>query len=391
MTKNICITTFEYPPLVGGVGQSVYRIANLMSKGDYNVDVAFFRKRGLNIDNEMSRNSLIKTYRQNNINVHEIFPLLKNGENSSPEFLLEAGTQLKFLQKKYGYDLFHSFYLSESGFLTTLVARELNRPVVCSIRGSDIRRDIYQRANSHIIWTLENANHLTFVSGELLNLANILVRGVEKKSTVIFNSIDPDDFLGLPVPTIPLAKEKPIIGALGQFRHKKGIEFLLDACELLDGLDFSLLLIGDFKENEKEYWLKELARTKISDRVILTGILPRNEALAYLNLVDIFVLPSTIEGCPNVLLEAMMASKPIIASKVGAICEILQDKVDALLVDPGYPEEIAKALEIILSDSQLAKYLATNSKNKAINNFSPTIEFRQWDNCYKELLKTHYQ
>ena len=385
MSIKVCIVTFEYPPLVGGVGQSVCRIASMLGEKDFEIHIAFLRKDTTNFDIDVRR-----TYRtsseQGKVTVHHIYPLIKQNSSSNAEYYLEASNQIKSLHNKYNFDIFHGFYISESGFLTTMIAKEVNRPVICSIRGSDIKRDIFQKANSHIMWALANADMLTFVSAELMNLAEILVRGIKNKSKIIWNSVSPLEFDNLETPIQFTTMQRPVIGALGQFRQKKGVEFLIEACEKISIPSYTLFLIGDFKEVEKEFWQMELNASRIKDKVVLTGLLPHKQALACLKQVDIFVLPSINEGCPNALLEAMMTEKPIVATRVGAVQEILENHIDAILVHPESSLEIAQALEKIVCDPVLAKSLGANAKKKAFSALSPQVELTNWENCYRELL-----
>lgn len=385
MPIKVCIVTFEYPPLVGGVGQSVFRIAKMLSESDFDVHVVFLRKDAIETDSDVRRTHRISS-KHGNVIVHNIYPLIKQNTSSSAEYYLEAGNQIKNLHSKYKFDIFHSFYISESGFLTTMIAKEVNRPVVCSIRGSDIKRDIFQKANSHITWALSNADMLTFVSAELLNLAELLVGGIKKKSKIIWNSVSPVEFDKIRIPDQFTAIQGPVIGALGQFRQKKGIEFLIEACEKLSIQNFTLFLIGDFKDVEKEFWQREINASSIKDQIILTGLLPHEQALACLKKVDVFVLPSVNEGCPNALLEAMMAGLPIVATKVGAVHDILEDQIDSILVPPESSIDITQAIEKIVTNLSLAQNLGVNAKKKAFSSLSPKAELDNWEKCYREIL-----
>jgi glycosyltransferase involved in cell wall biosynthesis len=83
-----------------------------------------------------------------------------------------------------------------------------------------------------------------------------------------------------------------------------------------------------------------------------------DDPLAFIDGIDIVVLPSLWEGMPNVLLEAMAASRPIVASRLGGIEEMLRDGESALLCDPGCPGALADAIMRLMDDPDLGRRLA---------------------------------
>ena len=79
------------------------------------------------------------------------------------------------------------------------------------------------------------------------------------KSSAFWNSIAPLEFNNLPTPTLADQLQGMVIGSVGSFRDKKGLEYLLDACQQLQlETDLTLLLVGDFVEKERGYWEQEL-------------------------------------------------------------------------------------------------------------------------------------
>ena len=108
---------------------------------------------------------------------------------------------------------------------------------------------------------------------------------------------------------------------------------------------------------------REANARRIGDRVHLLGL--RNDVAELLASADAFVLPSRSEGLPLALLEAMFAGLPIVATRVGEVPAALADGGAGLLVEPGRPDELAKAIERILSDSELARALGTRARERA--------------------------
>ena len=106
------------------------------------------------------------------------------------------------------------------------------------------------------------------------------------------------------------------------------------------------------------------------DRVRLLGVIPRTELLARLRRASVVVVPSFMESCPYSLIEAMALGKPIVASNVPGVTDMVSDGVSALLVPPGDPHALAGALQRILSDETLAHRLGAAAAQQARDRFS---------------------
>ena len=106
---------------------------------------------------------------------------------------------------------------------------------------------------------------------------------------------------------------------------------------------------------------------RVGDRLHLLGL--RDDVPDLLAAADAFVLPSRSEGLPLALLEAMFAGLPIVATRVGEIPAALQEGAAGLLVSPGRPDELAVAIERILSDAELARQLGRRARERAVAEF----------------------
>jgi len=386
---RICITTLEYPPDIGGVGESVHRIAKMLIDSGYEVHIAVFRSKQRLVSDGSRRRASCTSTLQDGVFVHRIKSAVRTQTTEIQDFFSDVYFQLKCLHQKHNFDLFHAFFLNEAGYVTTLLGRENDVPVINSVRGSDLHKHIFNPKNhAQIAWILENSDWVTFVSRDLLKRASVITPSVKLKSSAFWNSIAPIDFEQFPIPS--LVKELPgiVIGSSGRFRDKKGIEFLLDACaELGKELDLTLLLIGDFVDKEQEYWQQQIQQSEIGHRLRITGITSRQEALAYLPHLDIFAIPSLNEGCPNALLEAMLASRAIIGTRVDAIAEIIEDGVDGLLINPGSTEELIAAIRYLATQPELRQKLGAKAKTKVTQELAPSVEYQNWMNVYERVLR----
>jgi L-malate glycosyltransferase len=392
MKKKICLTTLEYPPDVGGVGESAQRIAQMLLDLGYEVHVAIFRAvfrtEKQKAEAGEYRRSGYETTEQDGIIVHRLYPAIRSTVAREQDYLSDVYGQLKSLHQRYRFDLFHAFFINETGFLSTLLAQENNLPVINSVRGADLHKHVFApKQQAQITWTLENSSWVTFVSRDLMHRARVLVPSITHKSSEFWNSIVPIYFDRLSIPQLRDRLKGTVIGSTGNFRDKKGIEYLLDSCNGLSAeQELTLLLVGDFVAKERGYWEQELQNSGLGDRVVITGQISRTEALSYLPYMDIFAIPSITDGCPNALLEAMLAGKAIVGTKVDAIGEILEDEIDALLVNPGSSEELTVALRRLIPNSNLRRRLGASAKQKALTQLSPAVEQENWDKVYRQVL-----
>lgn len=391
MQPKVCITTLEFPPDVGGVGESVHRIAQMLSSLGYEVHVAVFRAI-FRAEREQAiagnyRRAGYQTTTQDGITVHRLYAAVRSMAAKEQDYLSDLYDQLSILHRSYRFDLLHAFFINEMGFLTTLLAGENGIPVINSIRGADLHKHIFSpQQHGQITWTLEKSAWTTFVSRDLMKRARTLVPTIESRSSAFWNSIAPIQFDRLPAPVLRDRLRGTVIGSVGSFRDKKGVEYLLDACRDLQDLDFTLLFVGDFVGKEADYWQQELRDSGVADRVVVTGKLSRSEALAYLPYIDIFTIPSIHDGCPNALLEAMLAAKAIVGTNVDAIGEILEDGVNSLVINPFSSNELAAAVRQLIEEPNLRQQFGIAARDKVLSQLSRSVERENWQRVYQQVL-----
>jgi glycosyltransferase involved in cell wall biosynthesis len=349
---------------------------------------AIFRREKQEAEDGQFHRSYQETSVRDGVTVHRLHPAVRSLTGKEQDYLWDIYNQLQGLQRQYQFDLFHAFFINEMGFLTTLLAKECDRPIINSIRGADLHKHIFDaKQQGQICWTLQNSDWTTFVSRDLMKRARILVPEITNRSAAFWNSINPIDFSQLPKPSLADRLKGTVISSVGNFRDKKGLEYLLDACQKLDRqTDITLLLVGNFVEKERDYWERELTEIAIADKIVITGKISRIEALAYLPYTDIFAIPSLNDGCPNALLEAMLAGKAIVGTNVDAIGEIIEDEVNGLLVNPASSKELNLALRRLIQQPQLQKQFGLAAQAKVRSHLVPAVEQQNWQRIYQQLL-----
>ena len=159
-----------------------------------------------------------------------------------------------------------------------------------------------------------------------------------------------------------------------------------------------LIIVGDGPDRgELE---KQVVELGIADSVIFTGYLSQKDVARRLEDADIFVLPSFAEGVPVVLMEALASRRPVVATRVAGVPELVEDGVSGFLVPAGDPRSLADRLDRLLGDGNLRGRMGEAGRAKVIDEFDATYEaarlmtlIRSWrlDNLAPELRPTPYQ
>ncbi len=174
-----------------------------------------------------------------------------------------------------------------------------------------------------------------------------------------------------------------IIGTIGSLVIEKGHIYLLEAArQILDVVkDLKFLMIGDgplrkpLEEKSEELGIKK--------HVIFMG--QRKDIPELLMAMDIFVLPSIKEGLPVALLEAMAAKRPVIATRVGAIPKVIENKDIGILVEPKDINELRDAIMNLINDPGRRNLLAREGFSRVCMDFSSDEMGKHYLKLYKEI------
>jgi len=387
MKIKTCLVTGQYPPQVGGVGHSAHRVANLLASRGLQVHVVTFQKNAAPLPFDES----VTSTQEGDVLVHRVKvfnPSVSPEHPSEAEILTRYNREmfhaLEHFQRRYRYEVLHAFFLYPAGFIAGLVGRMHGARAIMSIRGNDVGKYAFDPLRLPFVRSaLENADYVTSVATSLTELADRAITPIAGKAKTILNSVDLTRLRPQTRPELPL--KGMVIGSSGLFRYKKGLLYLFKALGSLNGkFDYTVLLAGDyFKEEDRQPHQQYLRDYGLSDRTIVTGKIPPERMVDYLQLFDILVFPSLFsEGCPLSMLEAMAMQKTIIGSCAGAIPEIIRDHENGLLVNPGSAEEIAAALTELVENPALRRRLAENAAQTA-RAMTPDREFREWMEAYE--------
>jgi len=172
--------------------------------------------------------------------------------------------------------------------------------------------------------------------------------------------------------TLGISSDSKVVLCVGRFSREKAQKDLIQAVALLrrENLNRNIKCVfaGDGPDLQI---LKDAARFfGIEDWLIFPGRV--SDLRPFYTMANLFVLPSHTEGSPNVLLEAMAAGLPIIATAVGGVPEIVRNEEEALLVEKQNPKALAQAIARVLDDNRLQRQLAETARRR-IQAYSPAV------------------
>lgn len=214
--------------------------------------------------------------------------------------------------------------------------------------------------------------------------------GARKKNIkIIYNGIDieeserqADIFQNLAQPS-KISYKPFTVGTICRLHKEKGVEYLLKAIKI--ALEFipslQLIVIGDGPEKKNLIWLAK--KLEISGRVKFVGF--QEDTIKWINSFEIFILPSIKkEAFGMVLLEAMARAKPVVATRVEGIPEVVFDQKTGVLVEPQNSEAIADAIIYLFSQPSVRKEMGENGKKRVEEFFALD---RMVDEYYNEFKK----
>jgi teichuronic acid biosynthesis glycosyltransferase TuaC len=238
------------------------------------------------------------------------------------------------------------------GFAAVVLARLLGVPAVVKLHGSDMNVVARLRGPRRSLeWALPRAARVIAVSTPLAEQARALGVAPERID-VIRNGIDRGAFRprdrAEARASLGLGRDGRIVLYVGHVTREKGAHDLVRAFAA-GGPELrasQLVVLGDGAGFEE---CRELAQ-ELGVRASFMGARPHEEVATWLGACDVLALPSWNEGMPNVVLEALASGRPVVASRVGGIPEVIDSDSSGRLVPPRDPAALARALERVLAE-----------------------------------------
>ena len=176
----------------------------------------------------------------------------------------------------------------------------------------------------------------------------------------------------------------PTVGFIGRIASEKGLDDLLEASVLLENekTKFRLKIVGDGPLRER---YEVLFRERLRGGTIVEWLGFRRDIPDQLQGMDLFVLSSKIEASPITLLEAMAAGRAIVATTVGDIPKLIRDGENGMLVPPGNPALLMKAMKKVIDHSEFRERIGARAKLDLASHVASVNTFGRYLDIYREL------
>jgi len=312
------------------------------------------------------------------------------GKIQAPALVAAQYFSLRRLLAHERFDLLHSHWMVPNGLTAAFARRRL--PHVLTIHSTDLHllrqlpggRQLARAVAGRCDRIFTVSSFLKGMLGDLLGRdagAQVLPMGVR---TDLFRP-------AAPPPRPPEWRGKRIVLYVGKLIEVKGVRHLLAAFTRLarEQTDLLLLIVGG---GNLQTLLEQQARELgIAEAVVFLGPRPHAQVVDYYQWAELVVVPSIVtgkgetEGMPVVILEAMAAGKPVVASCIGSLAEIIRDGDNGFLTPPGEPEGLAAAINRVLRHADLDRL--TEAARRTAQQYDWRRIAAVYADCYRKLLK----
>jgi glycosyltransferase involved in cell wall biosynthesis len=290
-------------------------------------------------------------------------------------------------------DVLHAHWVLPNGFIAALVSRLTGTPLVVSLPGSDV---FMAGRNSSFGWmarvAFERAALLTANSADLRDEAVRLGADSGKFALIIYG-VDPQalrpDSEGVAELRSRLGLDDAVvILGVGRFVHKKGFDVLIRAMPELTARfpQARVVLVGD--GDLRQEWAALARQLGVAERVLFTGIVPRDRINVYYNMADIFAMPSVVrpaDGLNVCVVEALACGRPVVASDVAGNPLVIRDGENGYLVPQNDPAALAEALGRLVADGELRRQMGQRARQVAVEEFSWPAIARRYLEIFREI------
>ena len=369
-------------PIISGSGINTFISMNGMDKKRYEVDLAC-APGGTLID-------LVQSHQM------KVIPFKYMTQPIHPLKDLWTLIQLTAFLKKQHYDIIHT-HNSKAGFIGRLAARLAGVPVIIhTVHGfafhdqEPIWRQVLFRA-------LESAasrwcDKMIFISQPLIDWA-LRERIVNKDKIIkIYSGIELDQFQPVTKDIKNQIRTKwglgphdSVIGIVSKLWEGKGHAVLIEAFQEIKNRinEAKLVIVG---EGYLQDHLSDLVqRYGLNESVLFTGF--QKNVSEIIATFDVAILPSFFEGMGRVLLEAMAMEKPVVASRVGGIPDLVDDGLNGFLISPGDVKELSDAIMKVLTDKDMADHMGKQGRKKVTDQFSAETMVQSIEKIYTQCLQ----
>ncbi len=283
----------------------------------------------------------------------------------------------------------HAWGTLVEGILAAKIARV---PIIIHGEHGTFHKDFKRKVVQKLFFNW--ADYLLTVSEVLADEISATIGIKRAKLHAILNGVDVEKFAPNEQQRMFYRKEHKftdkdfIIGTVGRPKPVKNQQLMIRALkELLPKFPSAhFVIIGDTPLNSQKGYLRSLAeKLGVNDHVHFLGV--KQDIPGYLNMFDLFVLPSLSEGCSNVLQEAMATGLPIVASNVGGNPELIHHEENGLLFDVHDLNDFVSQLIRLMKDKNLREKYGQNARQSAVRDFSLQTMISAYSDFYINTMK----
>ena len=351
---------------VGGAERHVVDLAVALSRKEFEVTVA------CSVAGDLS-----ESLEEANVPVRSLLDQLVKRRVSAA-----YGRELRRLAKEERFDLVHA-HVYASAAAAAIATVGTGVPLVVTEHTEAIWRG--RRARLVTRWFCRRASRVIAVSDAVKRRLVKQDDVPPEKIAVIPNAVpaNPDSGSGTP-PLRDELRDRPLVGVLARLQPEKGVATFLKAGAHVAKVvpQACFIVVGDGPlRTELEVLVRRLC---MEQNVRFLGF--RSDPRALIELLEVLVVPSLTEGAPLVVLEAMAAGVPIVASAVGGIPDQIRHEGEGLLVPPGDPAALGDAVLKLLRDPGLARRMGASGCRKATTVFSHAKMVARTEDVYRAAL-----
>ncbi|MHA1721833.1 MAG: glycosyltransferase family 4 protein [Candidatus Baldrarchaeia archaeon] len=357
---KIALCSDWYYPKIGGIATHIKGLAKYLSKLGHEVKIITIKNFEENYEDEDG--NVIRLNASTIPGIQVLSPL-----NLKQIKRVILGEKFDVVHGHHAFtpvSLYSISLASKYGFPTVLTAHSLGVGYQYGIVWKTLKPVLYPVKRA-----FDKANKIIAVSEAVKQFMSHIVSQPEKIE-VIPNGVDLEQFICISNgrklrEELNLPLDDPIVFFVGRFSVRKGIHILMDAFKhvVKEIPDAKLLIAG--KGFLKEYLKHKAKANKIAENVKFLGCIFGETLAKFYMTSDVVVCPSIFaEAFGIVILEAMAAGKPVIATNVGGIPEIVDHEVNGLIVEPHDVKELSNAIIRLLSNDKERQRMGKNAKKK---------------------------
>ncbi|MFC1962411.1 glycosyltransferase family 4 protein [Chloroflexota bacterium] len=370
-----------YYPLIGGAEVFAQEVAEHLVKKGHDVDI---------ITTRLDR-SLREVETLNGVVVHRI-------ALGGVKYLSFVAGYFRLLwhvlrlDRTRDYDFIHAVSDGLPSLVAATAKKLRGKPYLITIQGGTITPDYRKNLSGRIAaklqqWSFRNADAVHVISRKLREQAKQLSA---RNPIVIPNGVDASIFRPMNKSglrkTHGFSQDENIIIGVARLIPRKGIDYLIRAtAKVAEHLpNLRLLIIGD--GIQRANLEKLILKAGLGNKAQILGLVSHEQVPQYLNMADVFVIPSLFEPLGIVTIEAMACGIPVIGTNVDGIPDIVEDGKNGILVPPGDDEQIAEALMTLLSDEDTRNKLAQEGLETVKQKFLWETVLMRIEDLYSALL-----